>query len=224
MDGVLEYRTRSSAVVRIAAYLKAVGYNIAGIQIWNGMGTPPDPMGKSVILVLGGSSETDPFMEEYGIPEEPFTLHYQIGAMLLTALRHIPNTGPEQLQEDFERVFGYIEDHLAVDYTCGESTADAVHRWREPDKKPKPMVIRLASIYFPHTAESIAPCFNRIAKPKYLNCVKGRSRNEMRPNETELARFRAITASVAISIISRFALGTFKTAHHATRLRLIHHD
>lgn len=223
LDGVLEYRTRSSAVARIAAYLKAVGYNIAGIHTWNGMGTPPDSLGKTVILVLGGSSETDPLMEESEIPEELFTLHYQYrttGAMLLTALRHIPDIGPEKLQEDFEQVFEYIEDHLTVEYTYRENTAYAEHRWREPDKKPTAMAIRLASIYFSHTAESIAPCFDRIARQKYLNCVKGKSRKEMRPDETKLARFRAVTASVAISIISRFAPGTFKTAHHATQMML----
>ncbi|KAI4220286.1 MAG: hypothetical protein L6R36_007728 [Xanthoria steineri] len=63
-EGDSEHRTRSSAVARVAAYLKVVGYTIGDIQSWNGNGTPLVSMGtKSVILVLGGSSETDLFME-----------------------------------------------------------------------------------------------------------------------------------------------------------------
>ena len=222
-DGSLEYRTRSSAVARIAAYLKAVGYNIGSIRTWNGNGAPPGSIGtKSVILVLGGSSQTDPFMEE-DVPGTPLLLHYQhrtVGAMLLTALGHLSDILPENLQEDFEQVFAYIEDHLTVEYTWTDDIICAVPRWREADQKPTSMATRLASIYFSHTAEFIAPCYDRIAKQKYLNCVKGKSRKLMQPNETKLGRFRAITASVAISIISRFAPGTFKTAHHATLLNL----
>ena len=60
----IEYRTRSGCVARIAAYLKAVGYNIGSIQTWVGFGIPPSSLGsKCLILVLGGFSETDPLME-----------------------------------------------------------------------------------------------------------------------------------------------------------------
>ena len=56
-DKGIEYRTRSGCVARIAAYLKAVGYNMGSIQTWGGVGIPPSPLGtKCLILVLGGSS------------------------------------------------------------------------------------------------------------------------------------------------------------------------
>ncbi|KAI4108350.1 MAG: hypothetical protein LQ339_002251 [Xanthoria mediterranea] len=162
-EGNSEYRTRSSAVARVAAYLKVVGYTIGDIQSWNGNGTPPVSMGtKSVILVLGGSSETDPFMElfENAIDSRPL-LHYQhktTGAMLLTALGHVSDILPETLQEDFEQVFEYIEEVLTVEYTCRNGMIYVEYRWREIDKKATPMALRLASVYFSHLAEQVAPC------------------------------------------------------------------
>ena len=79
-DKGIEYRTRSGCVARIAAYLKAVGYNMGSIQTWGGVGIPPSPLGtKCLILVLGGSSATDPLMEggeDVQTPNQPPTLHY----------------------------------------------------------------------------------------------------------------------------------------------------
>lgn len=224
-EGDSEYRTRSSAVARIAAYLKVVGYTIGDIQSWNGNGTPPVSMGtKSVILVLGGSSETDPFMEQIENAVDPRPLlHYQhktTGAMLLTALGHVSDILPETLQEDFDQVCEYLEEVLTVEYTCRKGMIYAEYRWRDIDKKATPMALRLASVYFSHLAEQVAPCFDRIARQKYLNCVKGRSKKVMQPDEIRLGRFRATAASVAISIISRFAPGTFKKTHHVTKLCL----
>ncbi|KAL8947034.1 MAG: hypothetical protein Q9222_006640 [Ikaeria aurantiellina] len=219
------YRTRSSAIARVAAYLKVVGYNVGDILTWDGDGEPPGPLGiKSVILVLGGSSETDPLMEdEELISDLPLLLHYQhktTGAMLLTALGHVSDIPPETLQEDFEQVFEYIERHLTVQYICKNEGINAVHQWRGIDKNPNSMTVRLASIYFSHKAEFIAPCYERISKQKYLNCVRGKSKKVMQADETRLARFRAITACVAISIISLFAPETFKEVYHATKLCL----
>lgn len=223
----LEYRTRSTAVARLAAYLKAIGYNIGDIHTWNGHGAPPVPIHtRSVTLVLGGSSDTDPHMEAIErVLNTPLVLHYQhrtTGAMLLTALGHVFDILPETLQDDFEKVFDYIEGVLTVEYTCRVGALAAEYRWRDCGKKSTSMETRLASIYFSHIAERVAPCFSCIAKQKYLNCVRGRSSKAMQSDEKQLGRFRAITASVAISIISRFASGTFKTAHHATQLNLSH--
>ncbi|KAL8790915.1 MAG: hypothetical protein Q9213_000340 [Squamulea squamosa] len=227
-EGASEYRTRSSAVARVAAYLKAIGYNIGNITSWNGVGEAPVLMSpNSVLLVLGGSSQTDLYLtEDELVSDRPLLLHYQhetTGAMLLTALGHVSDIShipPETLQEDFEQTLEHIESHLTVQYTCRDDGIYAVHHWREVDKKASPLAIRLASIYFSHTAEYVAPCYYRVQTQKYLNCVKGKSKKVMQSDETKLARFRAVTACVAIAIVSRFAPGTFKTTHHATRLCL----
>lgn len=84
----------------------------------------------------------------------------------------------------------------------------------------------LASIHFSECAEFVAPCYDRIANEQYLNRVRGKSKNLMKPKASykELARFRAITASIVISIVSRFAPTSFKLVHHAIELDLSQTD
>ena len=226
----IEYRTRSGCVARIAAYLKAVGYNMGSIQTWVGSGIPPSPLGsKCLLLVLGGSSETDPLMEggeDVQTPNQPPRLHYQhstTGVLLLTALGDAPKISPEALQEDFEQVFDYVENHLTIDYFPGIGAAFARYNWRIAKVDSTPTAIRLASVYFPASAELVAPCFNRIANENYLNLItERRFRGIINPGKKELGRFRAITASVVIAVVSRFAPKTFKTVRHATDMDL--HD
>ena len=227
-DKGIEYRTRSGCVARIAAYLKAVGYNIGSIQTWGGVGIPSSPLGtKCLILVLGGSSETDPLMEggeDVQTPNQPPTLHYQhstTGVLLLTALGDSPKILPETLQEDFEQVFDYVEEHLTIDYFPEPGEALARYNWRRANTDPTPTAIRLASVYFLALAEFVAPCFNRIANEAYLGLItERRFRNVIKPDAKELGRFRAITASVVIAIVSRFAPKTFKNVLHATMMDL----
>lgn len=80
----------------------------------------------------------------------------------------------------------------------------------------------LASIHFSECAEFAAPCYSQIANEQYLDRVRGKSRNVIKPKAQykELARFRAITASILISIVSRFAPTSFNKVHHATMLDL----
>lgn len=222
-DGASEYHTRSSAVARLAAYLKAVGYNLGDIEIWNGEGVLPGSIGtKRLVLVLGGSSETDQLMgEQQQIPDQPLILHYQhstTGTMLLSAMQSCPGIRPEVLQEDFEQVLDYLQDNVRIGYVHDEGTLYAMYHWKPTVKKPSPISTRLASVCFPDLAEFVAPCFDRIANQRYLDMVKGQSRKVINPHKKELGRFRAIVASVAISIISRFASKTFKDARHATTL------
>ena len=48
--------------------------------------------------------------------------------------------------------------------------------------------------------------------------TRGILKHNMKPNKKELARFRAITASIIIAIVSRFAPISFRNAHHTTML------
>lgn len=225
-DEVQEYRTRSGCVARIAACLKAVGYRISSIQTWSGNGLPPRSNGpKTLTLVLGGLSETDTMMQELQqLPNIPPILHYQFktsGSMLLGALGNAPDLHPAVLQEDFEWVFKYIEEHLSMTFVPGYSIS-AKYQWKHVDESPKAIAMSLASIHFSECTEFVAPCYNRIANEQYLDRVRGKSKNIIKPKAhyKELARFRAITASIVISMVSRFAPTSFKQVHHATMLEL----
>lgn len=227
-DRGIEYRTMSGCVARIAAYLKAVGYKMGSIQTWGGVGIPPSPLGtKCLVLVLGGSSETDPLMEggeDSQTPNQPPTLHYQhstTGVLLLTALGDAPRILPETLQEDFEQVFDYVEKHLTIDYFPEPGEALARYNWRRANTNSTPTTIRLASVYFPALAEFVAPCVNRITNEAYPGLITARRfRGVIKLDTKELGRFRTITASVVIAIVSRFAPKTFRNVRHATMMDL----
>ena len=141
--------------------------------------------------------------------------------MLLGALGNAPDLHPAVLQEDFEWVFEYIEEQLSVQFIDGD-LIKAKYRWKQVDKPPKAIAMSLASIHFSECAEFVAPCYDRIANEQYLDGVRGKSKNQIKPKAKykELARFRAITASIVISIVSRFAPTSFKLVHHATVLDL----
>ena len=162
--------------------------------------------------------------EDVQTPNQPPTLHYQhstTGVLLLTALGDSPKILPETLQEDFEQVFDYVEEHLTIDYFPEPGEALARYNWRRANTDPTPTAIRLASVYFPALAEFVAPCFNRIANEAYLGLItERRFRNVIKPDAKELGRFRAITASVVIAIVSCFAPKTFKNVRHATMMDL----
>ena len=224
-DGAQEYRTRSGCVARVAACLKTVGYRISSIQTYSGYGPLPSCNGtKTLTLVLGGSIETDTMMQE--LPQLPDTLrilHYQfktLGAMLLSALGNAPDLHPAVLQEDFEHVFEYIEEQLSITFFHGNIGPEARYLWKHVDKPPKAVAMSLASIHFSECAEFVAPCYDRIANEQYLDRVRGKSKKltNSKAECKELARFRAITASIIISIVSRFAPTSFKHVHHATIL------
>ena len=224
----LEYRTRSALVARIAAYLKAVGYSIGSLHIWAGLGEPPKPIGaRCLLLVIGGSSETDTCVAD---PEQLQNLnlkpklHYQystIGALLLSAMGAVVDVAPETLQEDFQHIFAYIEEHLSMTYLTEDDSLYATYNWKNPNRSVTPTATRLASLHFPETAEVVAPCFSRVASETYLDLIRRRQVDkQIRHDSKELGRFRATNASIVIAIISRFAPSTFASTRHATDLDL----
>lgn len=166
-DESREYCTISGCVGRIAACLKAVGYNISSIQPWTGHGDPPRPVGtKSLTLVLGGSSETDVLIEDFQqLSNTPLILHYQYkttGSMLLAALQDAPDISPELLQQDFEQVFEYIEDHLMVNFGAHASGlgVSATCDWQKADDSGSRS-----------TATWLASIFSRILRSLLLHAM-----------------------------------------------------
>ncbi|KAL8708587.1 MAG: hypothetical protein Q9220_006523 [cf. Caloplaca sp. 1 TL-2023] len=226
-DQSSHYFTRSSAVAFVAACLKSVGHLIGDIQTWDGHGMPPIAMNpKSLTLVLGGSFETDPLMEDLPqIPNTTLTLHYEyktVGSMLMSALRYRLDILVETLQEDFESVYEYMEKNLHVKFVqrTEMSLPGAEFYWGKQSVKASSIALRLATIHFPICAESIAPCYARIANEHYLNMIRPNVRGQVKIGRSELARFRTITATIAISIASRLAPDSFKNVSHATVMEL----
>lgn len=102
-DKPSEYQTRSASVARAAACLQAIGYSIGQIRIWDGNGqSPPAMAAKSLMLVLGGSTPTDPLLlEPFPTLSGPVVTHYQyktVGSMLLSALGGTCGAFPEVFQ------------------------------------------------------------------------------------------------------------------------------
>ncbi|KAL8757670.1 MAG: hypothetical protein Q9199_002051 [Rusavskia elegans] len=226
-DESSHYFTRSSAVACVAACLKSVGHPIGDIHTWDGHGVPPTAVNpRSLTLVLGGSSGTDPLMEDLQqLPNTTLILHYQyktVGSMLMSALRCRLDILVETLQADFEHVYEYVESNLRVDFVLRKevSRPAAEFSWEEPSGKACSIARRLAAIHFPICAELVAPCYTRIASEHCLSMVRPKVRRAVKPGRPELARFRAVTAAIAISIASRLAPSSFKNVSHATVMEL----
>ncbi len=241
------YFTRSNVVAQLAACLREVGYFIGPIQAWDGSENLPRAHGSNaVVLVTGGSWETDPFMDEVGGLIDPvYHFHFKTtGAMFSNSLRNRFNVAPEVFQTIFEQIYSYIESHLTLhwkvktvdDYErfLGSHGQSRIHHrgarsmrlnaeWNHQGT-PSSISVRLASINFPLSAEFIAPCYDRISNPEsleaILHSVDEHISMEGREVSREVAIFRAITASIVISMASRFAGGDFKTRQHCTCLDL----
>ena len=226
-DESSHYSTKSSAVACVAICLKAVGHNVGSIHTWDGQGKPPNAMNpRSLTLVLGGSSITDPLMEEeIQIPNTTLILHYQyqtVGSMLMSAMQCKLDILVETLQQDFEHVFEYVETNVQADFVMRKNmtTAAAEFSWRHSSRKVSSIAKRLATIHFPICAELVAPCYERIASEHYFTMIRPKVRGRIKSGRPELARFRAITAAIAISIAGRLAPFNFKNVFHSTVMEL----
>ncbi|KAL5347239.1 hypothetical protein ACLOAV_007548 [Pseudogymnoascus australis] len=211
------YLTRSCLVARVAGYLQAVGYGIESILPWQG--SPPRPRGpnsRAVLLVLGGSEETDTLMEEhFELRSFDVIMHYTyntVGAMLhqsMFAYTDTPQKKPGASIND--------DGSLCVD--C---------RWEPSSSTTRPIATRLAAIYFPLLTEHVAPCYESIATSTILQSVKDREqRDASGPDEQvtqDIVLFREYTASILISLIASLSRDDFRNFKHAIRLDLSHVD
>lgn len=226
------YATRSALVARVAVCLKSIGYMVGRIQAWDGTGSyPQDLSRKAVLLVLGGSSPTDPLMLDADeIPGTVRTLHYQyksVGALLLNALENQSDAYPEVLQVHFEFIYQYIETHFLVKYErieTGTINLQAKFHRVPSSVQSTPMARRIAAIYFPFSAEIIAPCYSRIASEEILSQLKehGSVIGGFDVIPEAVCLFRAVTAAITISIIGRFGGEEFKKGQHSISLSLTH--
>jgi hypothetical protein len=244
------YFTRSSVVARAAACLKEVGYFIGQIQVWDGSGDSPRRQGSNaIVLVIGGSSETDPLVSPYDAGMGEFVYHYHFntaGAMFSNALRNQSDIPPEAFQTFFEQTYSYIESHLnlrwnvttAEDYDryYGPYGSSRIHNrgirsirakaeWTRQGIKSSSISTRLASLHFSLSAELIAPCYERLSNPESLRLILDKKYAYIAVQDQEVPRdlviFRVITASIAISIAARLAENNFKVTQHSICLDLV---
>ena len=232
-----QYRTRSAAVARLAACLKEVGYyKIARIRCWNGIGVRPAFHG--VLLVAGGTSETDSFMDQgpFHRSEFVFVSHYYFattGAMLLNSLQTKCDTSPEVFQQFFEDIDAEVRSQLTFGWrfnplsaenigTSRASVLQAYPQWKRSQYRCSRIAVRLAAFFFPQSAEVIAQFYESIANESVLCIIKQNSKSDPR-NEglrDELIRYRIITASICLSVIGCIAGEGFNSLQHSTTLHL----
>jgi hypothetical protein len=158
--------------------MRAVGYCIGEIQVWDGAGDRPRAFGSnSVVLVTGGTWDTDPFLEHQdSCAMSTYIHHYHFstaGAMFSNALGNKVNIPPEVLQTLFEYTHSYVKSQLRLNWIV--KTPSGYERFkgtkRDPSRfhnrggtrnlfveadwtcretKATAISKRLASLFFPH--------------------------------------------------------------------------
>ncbi|CAN9363464.1 unnamed protein product [Alternaria alternata] len=235
-DDVSPYYTRSGTVARLATCLKYVGYQLTEIRAWNGIGKPP-VLPRGLVLVTGGAFDTDRMMENESLRwQVDFVYHYHwqtIGAMLWNSIAgEISETFHEIFQQDFDNTYMLMKKSLVcihwaqVQFQSEDIQAFTV--WKDvASRPPSRIALRLASTLFPESADRIAPFYEEIANEKYLNIPKlyaqtknNRFESNKSPASRELQRFKALTASICISILSQAAGEGFASLKHSTLLDL----
>jgi hypothetical protein len=230
------YYTRSSLAVRTAAYLKAVGYDIGPIVTWNGKSPVIKPEPRGVVLVLGGTSETD-FCQtsDIRIPNSVaagaanMKLHFYCdtaGSMLLNALGIRTSIRVERVQTMFENVRDQIRAGLKCKWDAPESPKQCLTATFTPNRngvRSKPLSLRIASLYFPLAADLLAACYESVSTETLLESVqkhKFQMFDRVSTSEfQDLAIFRIITASIVICIAESLST-SFHSSRHVTQMYL----
>jgi hypothetical protein len=235
------YFTRSSLVARVASCLKEIGYLINGIETWNGTDCRPKTSGSRVVLVLGGSSETDTHMlsDDEQIPGYPFLHHYSfrtVGAMLTNSAYDQSGISIESFQNIFEDIYQGIDERLTVKWSAvpfAESTESVAPirvtlTWK-PGKSQllnRSIATRIASMNFPTLAEKIAFCYEGVVDNEHAlqEILSFKKHKPLKTSSNSIMLFRAATASIIIAMAAKLSGDTFKDCQHLTRLRLTTDD
>ena len=229
------YFTRSSLVARVGVCLKEVGY-LMNVRSWDGLEPYPRLSGANVVLVLGGVSLTDTMMlsEDDEIPQYPCLHHYShntVGAMFCNAVYDQSEISPETFQNIYENVYLRIQEHLTYKWTAvpfkerleTTATVKVVLIWKPWTGKlaNRSIASRLASMNFPTLGDTIAFCYegldNEAALGKILEFKKGKAH---KTTSRSLIHFRAVTASIVLSVIAKLSGNTFENCRHLIALSL----
>jgi hypothetical protein len=233
VDAGQAYYTRSGAVARIAVCLRSAGYKVGDIIVWNGSDRRPSPS-RGLVLVVGGTSETDEYM--YHINSENITAvlisHFQwktVGALFWNAFDQVFSHSPH---ESFQQVFDDIDDRISEALpsfqwsVIDENSLDvqAFPVWSSEPGSSSRIAVSLATVFFRDSIEYLAPYYETIATEEHLRQVKSRpwgladagnitmdSQNLSR----ELQQFLVVTASVCISVLGRIGGDNFSSIRHS---------
>jgi hypothetical protein len=233
------YHTRSAAVARIAASLRAVGYKLGPVIVWSGNEPSPQSI-RSLVLVTGGSSDTDMFAppENAGGPSIQMISHYRwntIGAMLWNAHVRVSKCFVETYQSDFEDTDKDLMEELhgfqwaVVDLATPEKSQEiqAYPVWKSSSPQGASSTARkLASHMFRASSDRVAHLYEPIAKKKYLAVVSPNER--VRRFDTaildtdESRRYHALSVCICMSVLAQIGGEDFRKVQHSTTLSLMH--
>jgi hypothetical protein len=224
------YCTRSGMVARTAVYLRAIGYPLDSVRIWNGLGPQPRVI-RGVILVTGGTSQTDPLRLDPGEFAEGhrqfYYRHSTVGAMLINAIGFPTNLAPETAQVMFCSVEETIKETIELRW---RASRDGLHRLeaifttsdyttsRRHRSQASPHALSLASVYFPLSAQLLAPCYNYIATDRIRRCAVKHKANiaAFEDLPEDLILFRVVTAEIIIAVVGLFGGEEYWSISHAS--------
>lgn len=228
------YCTRSGMVARTALYLRSVGYSLDPLQSWNGVGSQPKVV-RGVILVTGGTSETDPLQLNPGeFAESSRKSHYQhstIGAMLVNAVQFPTLLAPETAQEQFRSAERALLSLIRPTWrTASDGSERVAVFFGTPDhstpnrqrSQPSSYATALASIYFPLSAQLLAQCYEGIATDDIRRCAIENKSNSAAFEDLpeDLVLFRVVTAGIIIAVVSTLAGADYWSMTHASMINL----
>lgn len=194
--------------------------------------------------MLGGTSDTDELLSSFlRVPESArLKLYYRLetmGSLFVNALGTNTDLAVEALQDSFTKVNRHLqkltcswdisnEDNRRTRGTVVDRdnrTIWAMYQWPLLNDEASSVVKRLASVHFPTCAGEFAACYEGIATQRLLKDVLKRYMNDLDciDNQGELeaiARFRVITASINVSVLSRLTNTGFKGMSHMTEMDL----
>ncbi|KAK7983538.1 hypothetical protein PG989_010940 [Apiospora arundinis] len=234
------YLTRSATVVRVAACLKVVGWNIGNIQTWADPERPPVNCG-AIVLVISGTTETDsmatdPNDVEFDADKELFrTHHYQkktVGSALYNALGGPSKILPEEIQSHFDEISNYITSHLQFSWTVIPREEDgvgpkllAVPVWKMDKYNPNKSSVKLASAAFTgQTIENVASCFDFISDTAKVVSILEYQKAVSRGNKVDMPEsmkwFNIVVISILMSVAELLGGPKYTEMMHATQLDL----
>ncbi|KAF2728955.1 hypothetical protein EJ04DRAFT_528210 [Polyplosphaeria fusca] len=178
-------------------------------------------------------------------------LHYYtsrtVGSLLINALGVPTNISPERLQDDFDSIGDSIRDYIMSnarvkwktnppqtkkqgprELTRVEATGLAIsYEWSSVPENSA-FERSMAGIYFPNYGDFIAPCYRRIAHESILIQARDVTKRKIDASyedlPMEIARFRAVTASIVIGLVNCLAPDTFEDVQYGTFLQLVNED
>ena len=225
------YLTRNALTAQVAVCLKEVGFSIGPICVWDGTGSAPATW-NGVTLVIGGFILTDQLMPDEELDgllaTLPVTHHYHfdsIGSLLFNVTRSKdPRIAPEALANYFSRVNAHLRKSIRFTWewngNLNKTSIQAVAHWEAVPHTPNPssIALSLASLHFGVAGAMLAHCYECIATEETLSAVRRYDSQIIGPLDAEVARFKAITLSILISIAGILAGNDFANLDHSMAL------